>query len=185
MGECMERLNILFNYQKTFCHISVKCSYISKLFQPGEKIEFRDANALGLVRHTHSVAPHIPFRLCAATPSTLLCADTSKQQWEIHWLDLSELEPKQAVGKCVIHVANNTPTNDLCFTKNGDRQLLIVICADGIVAYNTETDKVEWEVHGTLPRMERAMDPRGVTTDGRGHLFVGDFKNGNKLVTIE
>ena len=183
MGEWKD-LTFCLIIKKHFVTFQSNVLTYQNYFSPGEKIEFRAATALGLVLHTHSVAPHIPFRLCAATPSTLLYADTSKQQWEIHWLDLSELEPKQAAGKCVIHAANNTPTRDLCFTQNGDRQLLIVIYFDGIVAYNTETDKVEWEVHGTLPGMEQAMDPWGVTTDGRGHLFVGDFKNGNKSIQI-
>ena len=149
-----------------------------------KKIEFRDANDLSRILHTHSVAPHRPSTLYAATLSTLLYVDSSKQPREVHWLDLSGNKPKSAAGKRVIHT-HNAQTRDLCFTRDGNKQLLVVADGiDGLFAYNTETDKLEWKVLGTVPGMNQAADPMGVTTDGQGHLFVGDYVNGNKSIQM-
>ena len=153
-------------------------------FRSRQKIEFRDANDLSQILHTHSVAPQEPYGLYAATPSTLLYVDGSKQPREVNWLELSELEPKTTVRKPVIHLHNTLP-KDMCFTQDGDKQLLIIATIDGgLFACNIETDKLEWEVRGKLPGMEQAMNPMGVTTDGRGCLYVSDYENGNKSIQM-
>ena len=133
----------------------------------------------------HSV-PHEPDAICTgATPSILLYEDTSKTPRDVHCLDLSGSEPKPASGKPVIHTQNNN-IDDMCFVQDGDKQLLIVTVTDEynesgdtdeIFAYNTETDKLEWTFCGKVPGMEKKMIAYGVTTDGRGHLFVGNYEN--------
>ena len=144
------------------------------------KIEFRDADDLDSVIYTHSVAPYWPGRMCTgATPSTLLYVDTSTAPFQVHCLDLSGSEPKPAAGKSVIHI-RQYGIEDMCCMKDGDKQLLVVASRyRGLYAYNMGTDQLEWKVEGKLPGLETEMDACGVTTDGRGHLFVADYNYGN------
>ena len=46
-----------------------------------------------------------------------------------------------------------------------------------ISAYDTQTDTLEWNIDGQLPGMQGIMQTCGVTSDGRGHLFVADYGN--------
>ena len=154
------------------------------IFRSGQKVEFRDVNDFNQILLTHSVAPHKPGALHAVTPSTLLYLDGSKSPFEVHWLDLSESQPKPAAGKQVIHIKQND-IYDMCCAQDGDKQLLIL--ADGqqeLLAYNTNTDKLEWKAHRKPPGMEKDMEVIGLTTDKRGHLFVCDFKKGNKCIHL-
>ena len=86
-----------------------------------------------------------------------------------------------AAGKLVIP----TPLYwiyDMCYVKDGDKQLLVVSAGgEGLHAYNTVTDELEWKVEGKLPGMGKKMDAWGVTTDGRGHLFLADYENGIQM----
>ena len=124
------------------------------------------------------MAPHKPRLLCTAeVPSVLLYEDIATSPREVHWLDLSDGEPKPAPGKPVIHTQNND-IEDMCFVQYENKKLLIVAdYHEGISAFNTETDEQEWIVCGQLSGMEKDLDPQGVTTDGRGHLFVSDARN--------
>ena len=84
------------------------------------------------------VAPHKPGVMCAATPPILLYVDASKSPRDVHWLDLSESQPKPAAGKRVIH-AQQDIFRDMSFTMNGNKQLLLVAGGDGgLFAYDTE-----------------------------------------------
>ena len=118
---------------------------------------------------------------CTATPSTLLYVDYFKYPQVIHRLDLSDSQPKLASKKIIIHgELDGGPRlfTDLCFVKDGDKELLIVVDGvNSVFAYNTETVKLEWKVDVAAPSMEYDMRPVGVTTDGRGHLYVADWKN--------
>ena len=144
------------------------------------KIKFHDANDLNRILYTHMVAPHKPGVMCAATPSILLYVDASKSPRDVHWLDLSESKPKLAVGKRVIHSQQDI-FRDMSFTKDGDKQLLLVAGGDGgLLAYDTETDKLKWKVEEMLPGMKHKFNAFGVAADGRGHLFVSDFANQHK-----
>ena len=90
--------------------------------------------------------------------------------FEVHWLDLSESQPKPAEGKSVIHTLHSE-IYDMCFAQAEDKQLLIVaVDEEGVFAYNTDTDKLEWKV-------DENIHAAGVTTDGRGRLFVADYDN--------
>ncbi len=48
---------------------------------------------------------------------------------------------------------------------------------DGIRTFDMNTSNLEWRVSGILPGMQEEMKAQGVTTDGRGHIFVSDFNN--------
>ena len=108
--------------------------------------------------------------------STLLYMDVSKYPYDFHWLDLSGSKPKPAAGKRIIHVYQRK-LSGMCFVKHGNKKLVICITYEkGVFAYNAETDELEWMAVGEVPGMERPLGwfATRVTTDGRGHLFVGD-----------
>ena len=139
-------------------------------------IRFHYPEYLGITC-TYSSAPHKPGILCAGTKSTLLYVDESKKPRDVHWLDLSGLKPKPAAGKRVIHTQIFN-IYDMCFVEDRDKQLLIVAGGDkGLFAYNTQNDKVEWKVGENLSGNAKHAKAMGVTTDGRGHLFVSDHNN--------
>ena len=129
-------------------------------------------NDLEEILCTHSVDPHGSGAICAGTPSTLLYEDTSKSPREVHCLDLSGAEPKPAAGKRVIHTELDNIT-DMCVVQDGDEQVLIVAHMNGVFAYNTETDE-------PVPKIRYDMEAGGLTTDGRGHLWVID--DGDKSI---
>ena len=98
--------------------------------------------------------------------------DGSKKPLEVYQLDLSESKQKQ-----VIHT-QQTIIEDICFVHDGDKQLLIIaVDSDGLFAYNTETNKLEWKMNRKQLEIENEMLFHGVTMDGRGHLFVTDYNN--------
>ena len=130
------------------------------------------------------MAPHKPGALCAATPSTLLYVDVSKSPREIHCLDLSELQPKVAAGKRVIHTKQKV-IYDICCLQVGDEQLLVVAAGKGgLFAYNLNTGKLEWKVDRKPPGVEKDMEVIGVATDKSGHLFVCDLRDGNSCIHL-
>ena len=147
-------------------------------------IKFRDAGFKRILR-THWVAPHEPGAMCTgATSSDLWYEDLCTEPREIRPLDLSDEQPKPAVGKRVIHT-QHSEIYDMCFVQDGDKQLLVVAAGkEGLFAYNTETDALEWKMDGTQPGMEKDIVAYGVTTDGRGHLFMGDRMYGNYCIQM-
>ena len=150
-------------------------------FRSEQKIEFRDTNNLHNVLRTHSVVPHQPGKLCTGIASTLLYVDRSNKPFKVHFLDLSKSTP---VAKKVIHTQHSS-IHELCYAQDGDKQLLVITDRDiGIFVYNIETDKLEWKIDKKLPGMEKPIDASGVATDGRGHLFVGDYMNGNRCIQM-
>ena len=126
----------------------------------------------------------IPGIMCTTTPFLLLFEDISKSPREVHWLDLIGSYAKPAAGKRVVRT-KPSGIFDMCFVQDGGKQLLVVTCGgNGIFTYNTDTDKLEWKVDVKLPGIEKDMDFMVLTNDGRGHLFVGDYVNGNKCIQM-
>ena len=149
-------------------------------------IEFRDANDLSRVLATYSVAPQRPSKLCAANMSTLLFVTGSqyKEPYQVHWLDLTATQLKPAAGKRVIHPQVKL-LDDMCFVQYEGKKLLVIAAnLEGVCAYNTVLDKLEWKVHGKLPGMEITMAACGVNMDGYGHLFVTDLSYGNGCIQM-
>ena len=127
------------------------------------------------ILYTRRVEP--PGVICTATPSILLYVDESKTPREIHWLYLSCEPPKPAEGRKIVHTHLGR-INDMCFVQDGDKQLLIITnYEEGLFAYNTNTDRLEWKVFRNPYGMKENMDVRGITTDGNGRLFVSDGNN--------
>ena len=66
----------------------------------------------------------------------------------------------------------------MCYVQNGGKEFLIIAAGrEGVFAYNTLLDKLEWKVDGTLPEMKKDIAAYGVATDGHSHLFVADYDN--------
>ena len=131
--------------------------------------------------HSHQVFPHKPGELCAVG-LYLLYKDLSK--YEFYWLDLSDGQPKPAAGKPVTHTRNDD-NEEMCFVQYGEKCLLVVAGGDeGLFAYNTDTDKLEWKVEGELPGMKYRFSAFGVTTDRCGHLYVAEGSYGNRCIQM-
>ena len=150
-------------------------------YSAGKTIEFRDVKDLKTVIQSHSVVHYKPHRLfTSSSPFVILYDVQAKSPREVQLLDCSGSEPKPVDGKNVI-CTKQTNISDMCVVQGGDRELLVA--TDGgkhggrVCAYNTATDELEWSVKGKLEGMQKEMGVRGVTTDGRGHLFLCDLDN--------
>ena len=71
---------------------------------------------------------------------------------------------------------------DMCVAPDGDEHYLITTenvfnKSLGVYAYNMSIKVLEWSVIGKLEEMEEKIGSFGITTDGRGHLFVCDVNN--------
>ena len=75
--------------------------------------------------------------------------------------------------------------SDICCARQGGKNLLVTTGGyRKLYAYATDTDALEWSLGGNLPGMDKEMEAQGVTTDGRGHLFVCDGNPGNGCVQM-
>ena len=72
----------------------------------------------------------------------------------------------------------------MCYSQDGDEKLLVLAARNSLLAYNTNTGKLEWERDRKPQDMEKSIDFHGVATDGRGHLFVCDWMDGNKCIHL-
>ena len=146
-------------------------------FRKGHGIRFCDvSNMKKTLFNLSMVTPEV---ICSTpTPSTLLCTVTDGwSPCEVHWLDLSGEKPKAAAGKQVINTDVENVV-DMCFVQDGYKQLVILANSEkGLFAYNAKTNKQEWKWDGKFSGMKKNIDIRGITTDGRGHLFVSDRNN--------
>ena len=124
--------------------------------------------------HTVSVAPNQPRELCARSPSVLVYVDRSQARCRLHWVDCDKPQPKSAVlVRNVTHV-RETDLLSSC-VQDGGKQILVFSCPDGIFAYNLKTEKIKWKRYET--GMDKMVEITGMTTDGRGHLFVTDKRS--------
>ena len=73
----------------------------------------------------------------------------------------------------------------MCYTRHGGKNLLVTTGGyRKLYAYATDTGALECSLGGNLPGMDKEMEAQGVTTDGRGHLFVCDGNPGNGCVQM-
>ena len=151
------------------------------------KIEFREIGSLDKVVLSYQVRQCRPGRMCtsssasssSSSKSMLVYVDHKKHPHEAKWLDCTKSPPEPAEDAGSVHVQHDLVW-DLCctFVKNGKQRLLITTGGfDGINAHNAETDKLEWSLKGGISGVEDEMTAEGVTSDGRGHLFVCDENN--------
>ena len=151
------------------------------------KIEFREIGILDKVVLSYQVRQCRPGRMCtsssasssSSSKSMLVYVDHKKHPHEAKWLDCTKSPPEPAEDAGSVHVQHDLVW-DLCctFVKNGKQRLLITTGGfDGINAHSAETDKQEWSLKGGISGVEDEMTAEGVTSDGRGHLFVCDENN--------
>ena len=145
------------------------------------RIDFHNTTCLEKVTHSHRFNRCCPGRLCtAASPSVLLYEDQSRDPREVRWLNCTTWPPKlgnPAQGP------DRTRTQqdiiwDMCYVKAEEANLVVTTRGyNGIYGYNAMTDKLQWHVKGKLGEMKQELCAEALTTDGRGHLFVGDRDN--------
>ena len=149
------------------------------------EISFRDADDLDRVLYTHSVAPHKPAVMCSATPSSLMYVDDSQfpgSKLQVHCLDMSESQPKPAARKGVVHLEQECVFDMCCVQVDENPFLFVAQNVNGIYAYNTQRDLFVGVLNGKPPGMEENIIAHGITTDGRGNLYVAD--GGNRCIQV-
>ena len=153
------------------------------------EIECRDATDTKKILCTFCVAPHSPVGLFAESSSVLAYADLSKVEnlmmsnsatIDIYRLNLTGTIPK---------VSNKRPDSffkfhDICFVEHEDKKLMIVAGGETLFAKNTLTGNTEWMVKGRLPGRVETMLAWRITTDGRGNLYVCDYRKDNRSIHV-
>ena len=150
------------------------------------KIQFREIGSLGKVAFSYQLKQCRPGRMCTSSSASssssnnmLVYVDHKKHPHEVQWLDCSKSPPEPAEEPGSVHVQHDLVW-DLCcaFVRNGKQRLLITTGGfDGINGHNAGTDKLEWSLKGGISGVEDEMTAEGVTSNGRGHLFVCDENN--------
>ena len=152
---------------------------VNVLFRCSKEIHFRAINNLIVIHLSHSVEPHEPIALCALSATTLVYSDSSRLVKDIRWLDCRGAVPKPG------HFIHSTCGHqdviwDMCCLLDQDSKQLIVTARgpEGLSAFsNVRSGRLEWNMKGELPGMKHSMCAEGVTTDGRGHIYVCDVRN--------
>ena len=126
---------------------------------------------------THTVESP-PYILCAFTPSTLLYASRSVGQSEVRRLDTS-VSPPKLIKKNRFLVEKNL--NDMCPVHLENRNLVVTTHAEvdeegfSICAHDPDEKRRKWSVTESLA--EEPLSPQGLTTDGKGQLYVCDYNS--------
>ena len=109
--------------------------------------------------------------MCSSPPG-LVYVDVSKRVYEIFFVHFhtSQLQSTRANAKMEELIIYDTCSYHSSF-------LFITRGHDGIYCYNLDTGNIAWSANGKPPGMSQQMKLSGVTTDGRGHLFVCDGGN--------
>ena len=66
----------------------------------------------------------------------------------------------------------------MCCVDGKDSKLVVVVFIDGkLCAFNMLSSKLQWEAKQEIADSQQPLKAGGVTTDGRGNLFVSDLVN--------
>ena len=122
-------------------------------------------------------------KMCASSSNALILDNVSEYPLVASGVDCSGPDPFYSD----VSISINSFTTSLCCVKDQNEELLITPYnkeglfdgkdVSGICAYNMRTGKLQWNVNGNIPGVDRRMRPTDVTTDGHGHLFVCDTNN--------
>ena len=141
-------------------------------FSKPRRIEFRDLEDFTRVVHTYFITSHTPGCLAKASASTLLYSDCATDGSKMRWLDCSLIPPRPPPGRNVTHT-DPVFIMDICFVKHGNKELIVTTDNAGtLCAYDVRKDRFEWVMSG-----DPGVHATDLSTDGCGHLFVGDFSN--------
>ncbi len=143
-------------------------------YRLGGQVEFRDVHSLNSITQEYSSFFHVPYKLCQAGPTTLQYS--GKFRGVVRWLDCSYSTPQATNQELLIPKAE---VFDMCLVNLQDTKRVVIADhkSDAVQCFNVEGSKLEWSVLGDLSGMKEKMGPRGLATDGQGHLFVSDVKN--------
>ena len=111
-------------------------------FRETGNIEFRSLTDLSQIMYNFSTGYIDPGALCAASTSTLLVVDQLKVPCDVYWLDCSEDEPKTTGKTNGIDFLGKVW--DICYVPNKGKHLLLATQYGLSHAYNTITNKLEW-----------------------------------------
>ena len=130
------------------------------------KIDFHDEINLDKVILTRIVSPHCPGELC--TPSTttatttLIYHDKSQNSQGLIWLDCAVLMAQVQA----MRLPQLSQIHEMTWMEN----LLVATDGHKIHAFNSSSGQPKWCI-------DRNMNPKTLSGDGRGHLFVLDSGN--------
>ena len=134
-------------------------------------IEFRDVQNLEQMVYILVAHPHHPCTMCTTSQSTLLFEASG----EIKSVDCSPTPPTIS---SFLSLPQDYAIRDLCYVMEGDCTYVAVVnFTGGLMVYNVDGGKLEWEAPKKLPDMTTDMEAWAVTTDGFGRLFVVDHLN--------
>ncbi len=148
--------------------------------------------------------PHV---LCSASPGVLLFEDRSGTPSVIRQLDVSSSTPRPLTPIChdddetirwqvgpysgifstaqlmcqtahILHRKCKQEVQDMCYIDDGGQEIVVVACGEGgLETFDLANGDRTWEAKGRLPGMEHALNAWGVTSNGRGEIFVADWDN--------
>ena len=123
--------------------------------------------------------PRQPAKLSSLSPTSLVYLDSSTSS--LVTVDCHTSTPSQRLPRGKLPKKEIT---DMCCVHGEDSKLVVVVFKDGkLCAFNALSSVLQWETEQDMPDpkvAQNSLQAGGVTTDGRGHLFVCDL--GNKWV---
>ena len=131
-----------------------------------KKLLFMDANIPGRIHYRHTLKGQEPGILCASSASTIWCLDLSQTPHVVRHMDCRKTPPQHLPS--VTHLQYDGVI-DICHFNNNDnhdnRDFIVVGGSEGVSVINMESGECEWSQTGSLPGLERPMEPHGVTAD--------------------
>ena len=142
-------------------------------------MEFRSVDNLQKIVLDFTTAPRQPVKLSSLSPTSLMYLDSSSSS--LVPLDCHSSPPSHGPARGKLPKDEVT---DMCCVNGKDSKLVIIVFKDGkLCAFNVLSSKLQWQAKQEMPHPQVSQQPLkavGVTTDGRGNLFVSDL--GNKWV---
>ena len=158
-------------------------SYLNSLgcfCRESQVIDFYDVNSLRTAVRSHSVAPDYPFRLYTSTtsPGIMLYTICKPNKQVVKWLDCSSDPPTLKNTRTNIPLVGNQFIEDMCLVACRKTDLLVTTQNfGGVYAYVAGTDNLRWYFGGYHRGIDKWINAVGITSNGRGHLFVSDIGN--------
>ena len=149
-------------------------------FRDQTQTEVRDLENLKLVRISQNVGGYLPEVMCGTPSGSSFIFEDANANPRV--LQFATYTSQGFVMKKRIPTIQRN-INDMCCTRflGEDKNMVFATHGEnGVFAYNTNMTNaytLAWKAEGKLPGMSQEMNAYGVTTDGRGHLFVCDRNN--------
>ena len=126
------------------------------------------------------MAPDYPFRLYTSTasPGIMLYTICKPNKQVVKWLDCSSDPPTLKNARTNIQLVGNQFIEDMCLVTRGKTNLLVTTQNfGGVYAFVAGTDNLRWYFGGYHRGIDKWINAVGITSNGRGHLFVSDIGN--------